>query len=97
MDSGAIYVATQTSGVNICRNSIHNYSGVYQNRGIFLDDGSSHCTVADNVVENIYGGYCIDLRKVTCKDNPRNKSREFNVGNVLRGNVCDGKVRFETF
>lgn len=97
MDSGAIYVATQTSGVNICRNSIHNYSGVYQNRGIFLDDGSSHCTVADNVVENIYGGYCIDLRKVTYKDNPRNKAREFNVGNVLRGNICDGKMRFETF
>lgn len=96
MDSGAIYVATQTSGVVIENNDIHDYSGVYQNRGIFLDDGTCNCTVRDNSVNDIPNSYCIDLRKISYAGNAKNKSKSFNTGNVLSGNACDGKVRFET-
>ncbi len=96
MDSGAIYIGTQTSGVVIQDNNIHDYSGIYQNRGIFLDDGTCNCTVRNNVVKNIPNSYCIDLRTVSYKDNPKNKSKLFNMGNVLGENECDGEVRFET-
>lgn len=96
MDSGAIYVGTQTSGVVIQGNNVHDYAGIHQNRGIFLDDGTCNCTVRDNVVKNIPNSYCIDLRTVSYKGNPKNKSKSFNVGNVLGDNDCDGEVRFET-
>lgn len=97
MDSGAIYVATQNDSVAVSRNRIHGYGGMLQNRGIFLDDGTSGCHLTGNTVSGILNSYCIDLRRVDYSDRPQNRAPAFNRGNTMSGNRCDGPVRFETF
>lgn len=91
MDGGAIYVLTQTDGVTIRNNYIHDISGVKDNRGIFCDDGAKNVTITGNVIQRIQNSYCIDLRKVTYV---AEKVPDHNTGNTCTDNLVDGDIRF---
>lgn len=91
MDGGAIYVLTQTDGITIRNNYIHDISGVKDNRGIFCDDGAKNVTITGNVIQRIQNSYCIDLRNVT---SVAKKVPDHNTGNTCADNLVDGDIRF---
>lgn len=96
MDTGAIYVCTQNTSLEIRNNRIHDISGPYENRGIFCDDGTVNTTIRNNEVVRVANSYCIDLRRVlSVETRPDSKIRRVNVGNRLENNKVDGNVRFE--
>lgn len=96
MDSGAIYTWTINKDVTIRNNYIHDISGPRDNRGIFCDDGTVNVKLIGNRVERISNSYCIDLRRVLSVETmPGSKIKKVNVGNVMKDNIVDGKVRFE--
>ena len=96
MDTGAIYVYTQNTSLEIRNNFIHDISGPYGNRGIFCDDGTVNTYIHDNRVERISNSYCIDLRRVqSVETRPDSKIRRVNVGNRIEKNQVDGRIRFE--
>lgn len=91
MDGGAIYVLTQTDGITIRNNYIHDISGVKDNRGIFCDDGAKNVSITGNVIQRIQNSYCIDLRKVK---SVAEKVPDHNTGNTCIDNLVDGDIRF---
>lgn len=96
MDSGAIYVFTQNDKTHIRNNYIHDYIGMKDNRGIFLDDGASHVTVSSNVIQRTPNSWSIDSRLVPeVVTMPGSQVKEANVGVLILGNKVDGKIRFE--
>ena len=96
MDTGAIYVYTQNTSLEIRYNDIHDISGPYDNRGIFCDDGTVNTYIHDNRVTGIANSYDIDLRRVlSVETRPDSQIRRVNVGNRIEKNQVDGKIRFE--
>lgn len=96
MDSGAIYTWTQNDDVIIRYNHIHDYIGMDSNRGIFCDDGTQNVKIYGNVITNIANSFCIDLRACPSVEAGANHALgKVNVGNEMRDNVVDGRVRFE--
>ena len=93
MDSGAIYVWTNTDGVTIKNNYIHDIAGIKDNRGIFCDDGTKNVTISENRIENIHNSYDIDLR--WCETYKSNIP-DHNTGNKIFNNQTTGNIRFET-
>lgn len=91
MDGGTIYVATQTDGITIRYNYIHDISGVKDNRGIFCDDGTKNVSITGNVIQRIQNSYCIDLRNVAFVSD---KVPDHNTGNTCTDNLVDGDIRF---
>lgn len=91
MDSGAIYVWTQTDGISIRNNCIHDIVGVKDNRGIFCDDGTKNVKIFNNVIMRIKNSYCIDLRE---EKSVAGKIPDHNTGNSCKDNLVDGKIRF---
>lgn len=91
-DGGAIYTYTQSDGVDIRYNFIHDFSGPYLNRGIFCDDGAKNIHLLGNVVINCLNSYAIDLRY--CNEY-KNYVPDFNTGNSMIDNIVSGKFRFE--
>lgn len=91
-DGGAIYTYTQSDGVDICYNYIHDFSGPYLNRGIFCDDGAKNIHLIGNVVVNCTNSYAIDLRYC---NNYQNYVPDFNTGNIMIDNIVSGNYRFE--
>ncbi len=96
MDSGAIYAFTQNDRVLIRNNYIHDFVGMRDNRGIFLDDGACNVTVRGNTILRIANSWCIDSRLVPEVETlPGSQVRESNRGVVIEQNRTDGKIRFE--
>ena len=96
MDSGAIYTWTINKDITIRNNDIHDIGGYGWNRGIFCDDGTVHVKIVGNRIRNIRNSYCIDLRLCTeVEKHPLSRIARVNVGNEMRDNVVDGKVRFQ--
>ena len=96
MDSGAIYTWTQNDSVLIRNNYIHDYTGMKDNRGIFMDDGANHITVRDNIILRIANSWSVDSRRVAhIETDPDSQVRQTNIGNVIVNNKTDGKIRFE--
>ena len=93
MDSGAIYTWTRCDGITISQNYIHDISGMKDNRGIFLDDGTKNVTLSENKIERIENSYDIDLR---WSETYKAKVPDHNTGNRMFNNKTTGKVRFET-
>ena len=91
MDSGAIYLWTQSDGIIIRNNYIHDIAGAKDNRGIFCDDGTKNVTIEGNVIQRIQNCYCIDLREVK---SVAEKVQDHNTGNICRNNLVDGDIRF---
>ncbi|MBP5690288.1 MAG: right-handed parallel beta-helix repeat-containing protein [Bacteroidales bacterium] len=97
MDSGAIYITTQSDGIVIRDNSIHDINGPAQNRAIFLDDGACNVSVFGNKIRRTANSYSIDSRRVaSIETHPSSKIRTVNVGNRIHDNDVDGEIRFET-
>ena len=96
MDSGGIYITTQTDGVTIRDNYIHDINGPKANRGILCDDGTCNVTICNNRIYNIKNLYAIDLRRVkSVETEAGSKVMKANVGNKIYGNKTDGKILFE--
>lgn len=95
MDSGAIYVATQNTNTVIRNNSIHDYAGVLDYRGIFCDDGASNCHVIGNRISRTPTSFSIQFRERDYSDESTNKSPYFSLGNRAENNQCDGEIRFK--
>ena len=96
MDTGAIYVCTQNTSLTIRNNFIHDISGPYDNRGIFCDDGTVNTTITANQVLRIANSWCIDLRRdLSIESRSDSKIRKVNVGNQVKDNQVDGRIRFE--
>ena len=96
MDSGAIYTWTINKDVTIRNNYVHDISGPEDNRGIFCDDGTINVKVVGNRVERVGNSYCIDLRRVTSVETAAGTQiKKANVGNVVKDNIVDGKIRFQ--
>ena len=91
MDGGAIYVWTQTDGIEIYNNYIHDIVGMKDNRGIFCDDGAKNVTIKGNIIERIHNGACISLRECAYV---APYVPDYNSGNTIEGNYVDGNVRF---
>ncbi len=92
MDSGAIYVSTINDSTIIRYNNISNYSGMKDNRGIFLDDGAFNLLVYGNVITGVANSYCIDSRRVASVEKVIGRA---NFNNKVYGNIIDGKLRLE--
>lgn len=96
MDSGAIYAYTQNDDTQIRNNFIHDYTGMKDNRGIFMDDGAINVTVRDNVIMRIANSWSIDSRRVADIENePGSQVQKANIGNTITNNKTDGRIRFE--
>ena len=91
MDGGAIYISTQNDNTTIRYNTIRNYSGMHENRGIYCDDGASNLKIYGNVVTGISNFHCIESRRVAAVES---KSGPSNTGNVIRDNIVDGDILF---
>ena len=88
MDSGAIYTWTKKKEVIIRNNYIYNIAGMYQNYGIFCDDGSKNNIIYSNIVGKIQNNNCLDLRYVP-------SVQEGNTGNLVMYNIFDGSFRMQ--
>lgn len=96
MDSGAIYTSTQHDRCVIRDNYIHDYIGMKDNRGIFMDDGASNVIVVYNTILRIPNSWSIDSRLVKeVETMPGSQVSRANVGNLILGNRVDGMIRFE--
>lgn len=97
MDSGAIYVWTQNAGTIIRFNYIHDYNGMRENRGIYLDDGAHHVSVYGNIVMNVPNCHTIDSRRVPGTEKSKNKvsfSETNNIDNNILYNITNGTINF---
>lgn len=92
MDGGAIYSCTQNDNAVVRYNYIHDYDGMYDNRGVFCDDGTCNITICDNVIDNIVNSYYIDLRLCPAIINVLPNA---NSGNYIGNNFLYGPVRFQ--
>lgn len=96
MDTGAIYVCTQNTSLEIRNNHIHDISGPCDNRGIFCDDGTVNTHIRNNEIVRVANSYCIDLRRaLSVETRSDSKIRRVNVGNRVENNMVDGRIRFE--
>lgn len=97
MDSGAIYVWTLNEQAIIRYNYIHDYIGMGQNRGIYLDDGAHHVAVYGNIVVNTPACHAIGSRRVARTERGKNivsYSEKNNINNYIAYNITDGTVNF---
>jgi hypothetical protein len=92
IDSGAIYVSTQNHKTVIRNNYIHDYIGIWDYRGIFMDDGANNCHVYGNKVRNTPTSYSIQFSSQGRESDPNNKAPYFYRGNMEADNDCDGKI-----
>ncbi|MBR1468188.1 MAG: right-handed parallel beta-helix repeat-containing protein [Bacteroidaceae bacterium] len=92
IDSGAIYVSTQNYKTVIRNNYIHDYRGIWDYRGIYMDDGANNCHVYGNKVRNTPTAYSIQFSTQGKDGVPGNKSPYFCTGNMETDNDCDGKI-----
>ena len=96
MDGGAIYLFTQNDQAIVRYNSIRNYTGMYGNTGIYLDDGAYNVIVYGNVVLNIENDRNIYSRREAIERNPNvtKTVTTSNSGNVIMYNIVDGPCMF---
>ena len=92
IDSGAIYVSTQNYKTVIRNNYIHDYIGIWDYRGIYMDDGANNCHVYNNKVRNTPTSYSIQFSSQGKESDSNNKAPYFYKGNIEYGNDCDGKI-----
>ncbi|MGN1213823.1 MAG: right-handed parallel beta-helix repeat-containing protein, partial [Bacteroidaceae bacterium] len=96
MDSGAIYLYTQCDNVRVEYNFIHDYTGAYQNRGIFCDDGAKNLTINSNIIINTPNSYSIDSRRSLGIETEKNSHVDtVNINNHVAGNIISSPIRLE--
>ena len=98
MDSGAIYVCTKNDKAVIRNNTINNFSGAKDNRGIFCDDGAYNLEIYGNLITGTANCYSIDARRVNWVEmtiTPQSGIERANLNNHIHNNVVDKAIRFE--
>ena len=97
MDSGAIYVSTQNDNTVIRYNTITDYMGIKDNRGIFCDDGANNVHIYGNTVSGIAdGNFSIDSRRcANIETEHGSKVKRTNINNRVFDNIVDAPIRFE--
>ena len=94
-DTGAIYLAANSTFATIKENIINNYMGRGNNHAIYCDDGAYNFEVSGNKIYNCPNGYAISSR---CAD-PSKTLRGYaggvpNTNRLIADNYCESGVWF---
>ena len=94
-DTGAIYLAANSSFATIKNNFIGGYEGRGNNHAIYCDDGAYNFEVSGNRVKDCPTGYAISSRCADPSKTPRGYAGGIpNTNRLIKDNYCESGVWF---
>lgn len=94
-DTGAIYLAANSTFATIKENTIENYMGRGNNHAIYCDDGAYNFEVSGNRVKDCPTGYAISSRCADPSKTPRGYAGGVpNTNRLIADNYCESGVWF---
>lgn len=94
-DTGAIYLAANSSFATIKNNFIGGYEGRGNNHAIYCDDGAYNFEVSGNRVKDCPTGYAISSRCADPSKTPRGYAGGVpNTNRLIADNYCESGIRF---
>lgn len=94
-DTGAIYLAANSSFATIKNNVIAGYEGRGNNHAIYCDDGAYNFEVSGNKITNCPTGYAISSRCADPSKTPRGYAGgEPNTNRLIANNYCESGIWF---
>lgn len=94
-DTGAIYLAANSTFATIKENTIENYMGRGNNHAIYCDDGAYNFEVSGNKIYNCPNGYAISSRCADPSKTPRGYAGGVpNTNRLIADNYCESGVWF---
>lgn len=94
-DTGAIYLAANSSFATIKNNVIAGYEGRGNNHAIYCDDGAYNFEVSNNRVKDCPTGYAISSRCADTSKTPRGYAGGVpNTNRLIADNYCESGVWF---
>lgn len=94
-DTGAIYLAANSTFATIKENRIENYGGRGNNHAIYCDDGAYNFEVSGNKIYNCPNGYAISSRCADPSKTPRGYAGGVpNTNRLIADNYCESGVWF---
>lgn len=94
-DTGAIYLAANSSFATIKNNVIAGYEGRGNNHAIYCDDGAYNFEVSGNKIYNCPNGYAISSRCADPSKTPRGYAGGVpNTNRLIADNYCESGVWF---
>lgn len=94
-DTGAIYLAANSTFATIKENTIENYGGRGNNHAIYCDDGAYNFEVSGNKIYNCPNGYAISSRCADPSKTPRGYAGGVpNTNRLIADNYCESGVWF---
>lgn len=95
-DTGAIYLAANSSFATIKNNFIGGYEGRGNNHAIYCDDGAYNFEVSGNRVTDCHTGYAISSRCADPSKTPRGYAGGVpNTNRLIADNYCESGIWFE--
>ena len=95
-DTGAIYLAANSSFATIKNNFIGGYEGRGNNHAIYCDDGAYNFEVSGNRVKDCPTGYAISSRCADPSKTPRGYAGGIpNTNRLIKDNYCESGIWFE--
>ena len=94
MDAGAIYTWSWNDNVIIRNNTIEDYGGVHQYRGIFCDQGTKNVTITGNTIRNIVNLIWKEEQsyiEISWRESSHCRMQDHNTGNLCYGNFLDSE------
>ena len=88
MDGGALYTSPSNNGTIIRNNIVVGYRGMYNNSGIYCDDGTYHVSIYRNILTGGNMTWAINARYV-------NGDTEHNTGILIAYNIFDNAYLLE--
>lgn len=94
-DTGAIYLAANSTFATIKENTIDNYMGRGNNHAIYCDDGAYNFEVSCNKIYNCPNGYAISSRCADPSKTPRGYAGGVpNTNRLIADNYCESGIWF---
>lgn len=94
-DTGAIYLAANSTFATIKENTIDNYMGRGNNHAIYCDDGAYNFEVSGNKIYNCPNGYAISSRCADPSKTPRGYAGGVpNTNRLIADNYCESGIWF---
>ena len=94
-DTGAIYLAANSSFATIKNNIIARYEGRGNNHAIYCDDGAYNFEVSNNRITNCPTGYAISSRCADPSKTPRGYAGGVpNTNRLIADNYCESGIWF---
>ena len=94
-DTGAIYLAANSSFATIKNNVIGGYEGRGNNHAIYCDDGAYNFEVSGNRVKDCPTGYAISSRCADPSKTPRGYAGGIpNTNRLIKDNYCESGIWF---